>query len=248
MGKKTGYGTMRDALIARITEKMGARSDIFFVSADFGAPALDTLRDRFPDRFFNVGIAEQNLVNIAAGLALEGYTVYAYAIAPFITMRCFEQIRVNLSLMSQYRPLNVNLIGVGAGASYDIAGPTHHCFEDLSIMRTIPHIDLFSPSDTVMTRAFVDYTLRHRRPKYLRLDSKPLGTLYSKSATIPWSRGFARIRDGSDGIIVATGYMTHKAVRCAELLAARGRSVGVIDCFLLRPFDETALAETVKGR
>jgi transketolase len=244
--QKTKYNTMRDVLIERITDVMRTRSDIFFLSADFGAPALDRLRETYPARFFNVGIAEQNLINIATGLALEGYIVYAYAIAPFITMRCFEQIRVNLSLMSHYRPLNVNLVGVGAGASYEMSGPTHHCFEDLSIMRTLPNIDIFSPCDAVITRAFVDYSLQHRRPKYLRLDGKPLESLYSDDEGIPWEQGFKKIRDGRDIIIISTGYMTHKAIQIGEKLSAQGYSVGIIDFFLLRPFNETVFVKTLK--
>lgn len=237
---------MRDALISRITELMRTRADIFFLSADFGAPALDALRTRFPRRFFNVGIAEQNLVNVAAGLALEGNTVYAYAIAPFITMRCFEQIRVNLSILSQYRPMNVNLIGVGAGASYEMSGPTHHCFEDLSVMRTLPNIDIFSPCDAVITRKFVDYTAQHHRPKYMRLDSKSQEIIYKGKDTVDFAQGFSKIRNGSDVVIVATGSMTHKAVRISERLSKLGCSAGVIDFFLLRPFNETALARCLK--
>jgi transketolase len=246
MAQKTKYNTMRDAMIARITEVMRTRRDIFFLSADFGAPALDTLRARFPARFLNVGIAEQNLINVSAGLALEGYTVFAYAIAPFITMRCFEQIRINLSLMSHYRPMNVNLIGVGAGASYDMSGPTHHCFEDLSIMRTLPNIDLVSPCDAVIAREFVDYTLEHRRPKYLRLDSKPLAPMYHQNVKLDLCQGFNRITSGRDIIIIATGNMTHKAKRVGERLAQQGLSAGVIDFFMLRPFNETALVNILK--
>ena len=106
---------MRDALLNNIHLKMDDDKRIFFVTADFGSPVLDRIRADFPDRFINVGIAEQNLINISSGLALEGYKVFAYAIAPFITMRCFEQLRVNLALLSEVRDLNVNLIGVGAG-------------------------------------------------------------------------------------------------------------------------------------
>ena len=108
---------MRDALLERIWKSMGSDQKIFFLSADFGSPVLDKIRADFPDRFINVGVAEQNLINVAAGLALEGYKVFAYAIAPFITMRCCEQIRVNLALLSSVRKMNVNLIGVGAGYS-----------------------------------------------------------------------------------------------------------------------------------
>src|SRR5436190_2102061 len=108
---------MRDALLERIHGAMGSDPSIFLVSADFGSPVLDRIRSDRPKQFVNVGIAEQNLINVSAGLALEGYKVFAYAIAPFITMRCFEQIRVSLALLSEARPMNVNLVGVGAGYS-----------------------------------------------------------------------------------------------------------------------------------
>ena len=108
---------MRDVFLERIWQSMKTDDTIFFITADFGSPVLDKIREDFPDRFANVGIAEQNLINVTSGLALEGFKVFAYAIAPFITMRCYEQIRVNLALLSKVRPMNVNLIGVGAGYS-----------------------------------------------------------------------------------------------------------------------------------
>ena len=135
---------MRDVFLAALHKKMSDDDKIFFVSADFGSPVLDKIRADFPERFLNVGIAEQNLINVSVGLALEGFKVYAYAIAPFTTMRCYEQIRVNISILSQLRPMNINLIGVGAGVSYSLSGPTHHCLEDLSIMRTLPNFEVFS--------------------------------------------------------------------------------------------------------
>src|SRR5665213_1982915 len=128
---------MRDALLERIHHAMASDGQVFFVSADFGSPVLDRIRADYPQRFVNVGIAEQNLINVSAGLALEGYKVFSYAIAPFITMRCFEQIRVSLALLSNVRPMNVNLIGVGAGYSYVVSGPTHQCFEDITMMRLL---------------------------------------------------------------------------------------------------------------
>jgi len=146
-------------------------SSIFFISADFGSPVLDDIRADYPDRFVNVGIAEQNLINVTAGLALEGFKVFAYAIAPFITMRCFEQLRVNLALLSEVREINVNLIGVGAGYSYVVSGPTHQCYEDITLIRSLPNFKIlklalfvfsnkafFCPnlSDRMITLLFVD--------------------------------------------------------------------------------------------
>jgi len=133
---------MRDAFLDRVWRVMAEDESIFFTCADFGSPVLDKIREQFPDRFVNVGIAEQNLINVSAGLAIEGYKVFAYAIAPFITMRCYEQIRVSLALLSVVRPMNVNLIGVGAGYSYVVSGPTHQCYEDITIMRALPNCPL----------------------------------------------------------------------------------------------------------
>ena len=103
---------MRDAFLQAVLDRMEAEKDIFLLTADFGSPVLDGVQKEFPDRFVNVGISEQNLVNVATGLALEGFRVVAYAIAPFITMRCLEQVRINLAILSQVRPMNVTLVGV----------------------------------------------------------------------------------------------------------------------------------------
>ena len=130
---------MRDSFLRQILARMEKDDRVFFVSADFGSPVLDHIRENYPDRFINVGVAEQNLINVSAGLAIEGFKVFAYAIAPFITMRCFEQLRVNLALLSEVRTMNVNLIGVGAGYSYVVSGPTHQCYEDLSLVRSLPN-------------------------------------------------------------------------------------------------------------
>ncbi|MBF0541298.1 MAG: transketolase [Nitrospirae bacterium] len=232
---------LRDALIEQICIEMGVNDKIVFLSADFGSPRLDKLREDFPERFINVGIAEQNLINIAAGFSLEGFIVYAYAIAPFITMRAYEQIRNNLSLLSHTRDLNVNLIGVGAGLSYDVSGPTHHCLEDLIVMRTLPNIKLFSPSDWITTKKIFEYSLVNNSPKYLRLDGKGLKNIYESPETISIEDGFKEILTGIDICLVSTGYMTHTALDAAKSIGG----VGVIDMFGIKPFNERLLLETL---
>jgi transketolase len=238
--------TMRDALIEEVYQKMCSNDKIFFLSADFGAPSLDRLREDFKDRFINVGIAEQNLINVSAGLALEGFTVYAYAIAGFLTMRAYEQIRTNLALSSHQREINVNLIGVGTGVSYDMSGPSHHCLEDLSIMRTLPNIMLLSPCDWVTSEKFVDFSLAVKRPKYIRLDGKPLPRIYDSNTIFDWTKGCFELVKGDDICIVSTGYMTHKALKIAQKLQAENQRVGIIDVFLLKPIDEEAFFNTLK--
>lgn len=238
--------TMRDALIDNIYKKMRKDDRIFFISADMGAPALDKLRQEFSDRFINVGIAEQNLINIATGLALEGFIVYAYAIASFITMRAYEQIRTNLALSSQQKAMNVNLIGIGTGVSYDMSGPSHHCLEDISIIRTLPNIMLCSPSDWVTAKKFVDFSIDVKKPKYIRLDSKCLPQIYNENQSFLWEKGFCELLKGENVCIISTGYMTHKALQLAKEFKIDNRNIGVIDMFMLKPICEGSLFELIK--
>ena len=234
---------MRDVFIDAVRQRMGENNHIFFLSADFGSPALDQLRSEFGDRFINVGVAEQNMINVAYGLALEGYAVYAYAIAPFITMRDYEQTRLHLAISSQIKPVNVNLIGVGAGISYDMAGPTHHCLEDLTIMRLLPHFTVFSPSDWKLAETFVDYSLSKKSSKYLRFDSKPLPLIYENVGDVDWEKGFYELRKGEKVCLVSTGFMTHRALNAAKALP----NVGVIDVFILKPAKDELLFEALQN-
>lgn len=232
---------MRDVFIEQIYEKMYHDDRIFFLTDDMGAPILDKMKDVFRDCFINVGIAEQNLINVATGLALEGYTVYTYGIAPFLTMRAYEQIRINLSLLSQIIEINVNIIGVGIGLSYDVSGPTHHCLEDISIIRTLPNITIFSPSDWKLTEKFIDYSINVKKPKYLRFDGKSLPNIYQDVDNIKIENGFYEIRTGEKICIVSTGYMTHIAIDVADMLAKDNIYIGIIDTFLLKPIKEDSL-------
>lgn len=233
---------MRDVFIDGLHQRMGANRRIFFLSADFGSPALDKLREEFGDRFINVGVAEQNMINVATGLALEGYDVYAYAIAPFITMRDYEQVRLHLAISSQIRPVNVNLIGVGAGLSYDVAGPTHHALEDLTLMRLLPNFTVFSPSDWRLVENFIDYSLNKKSPKYLRFDSKPLPLIYEDNDNLDLENGFYEILKGEKICVISTGYMTHTALKAVKAIG----NVGLIDVFMLKPLREKLLVEALK--
>ncbi|MET4736725.1 transketolase [Bradyrhizobium japonicum] len=233
---------MRDALLEQIHGAMASDPSIFFASADFGSPVLDRIRADHPKRFVNVGIAEQNLINVSAGLALEGYKVFAYAIAPFITMRCFEQIRVSLALLSEVRPMNVNLIGVGAGYSYVVSGPTHQCYEDITLMRALPNFQVMSPADHITAGMLFDRCVGELGPKYLRLDAQVLPPIYADTAPKIADGFHVHRREGSI-CIVATGYMLHTAFAVAERLLVNGVKVGVIDLFDLAHFSPDRLRE-----
>lgn len=236
---------MRDAFLEQIWRGMKSDPEIFFVTADFGSPVLDKIRADHPTRFLNVGIAEQNLINVSAGLALEGHKVFAYAIAPFITMRCFEQIRVNLALLSEARPMNVNLIGVGAGYSYVVSGPTHQCYEDITLMRGLPNLHVYSPSDHRVAESLFAACASEKRPKYLRFDAQVLPVLHEQPPDL--TQGFHLHREGKDLCIVATGYMVHTALKIADVLQMRGTSVSVVDLFDLSSFDGVRLEGVLRA-
>jgi transketolase len=231
---------MRDALLEKIYLGMESDDLIFFLSADFGSPVLDKIRNDFPDRFINVGIAEQNLINISAGLALEGYTVFSYAIAPFITMRCYEQIRVSLALLSEVRPMNINLIGVGAGYSYVVSGPTHQCYEDLTLMRALPNFKVFSPADHITSSALFDKCISQSGPKYLRLDAQVLPCIYE--STLPdLDNGYEVHIEGGKVCFIATGFMLHTTLKVASHLISEGYQLAVVDIFDLTNFSSKKL-------
>lgn len=233
---------MRDAFLDRLYQAMSFDEKIFFISADFGSPVLDKIRKDFPERFINVGIAEQNLINVSAGLAVEGFKVFAYAIAPFITMRCYEQIRVNLALLSVIREMNVNLIGVGAGYSYVVSGPTHQCYEDLSIMRTLPTMSVYSPSDHVTAESLFETCLENTGIKYLRFDAQVLPVIYADESP-NMVMGFHKLKSGNDICLIATGYMVHTALQAHDILARKGIKSTIIDIYDISNFNGEALKQ-----
>lgn len=237
---------MRDEVIKEIISKMYENDNIYFVTADFGSPALDKLRNEFPDRYINVGIAEQNLINVTTGLALEGAIVYAYAIAPFISMRCYEQIRINLAVLAELREINVNLIGVGAGFSYVCSGPSHQALEDISIMRTLPNMEVISPCDWVTAKNFVEYSIKKPMPKYLRLDGMKLEQIYESADSVDFKKGFTEIVSGDKVCLFSTGYMTHKAHGIVERLNKYGMNIGLVDVFKLSDFSDKDLEDVLR--
>lgn len=219
--------SMRDAFWNRVYEIAKNNSDIIVVSADMGAPALDKFRKDLSGQFINTGIAEQNTILIAAGLALGGKKVFAYAIAPFITLRCYEQIKIELGTMN----IPVTLVGIGAGFSYDDSGPTHHAVEDLSIMRILPNMTVNNITDNIMAAAFADISCKITSPNYIRLDRELLPNIYKEGSD--FSSGLTVLRPSNDAYIIATGNMVHRALEVSEELKKHSFEVGVIDLYTL---------------
>lgn len=239
--------------MAKLTFKRGARDSFFealfaiakndrqvvIVTADCGAPSLDQFRTHLSNQYVGVGIAEQNMVTVAAGMALAGKIPYVYAIAPFATLRCYEMIKVDVCAMH----LPITVLGVGAGLSYDIMGPTHHTTEDISIMRALPDMTIYTPSDSIMASALADLTYKARRPQYVRFDREVFLSIYPN--TSDFSAGLSHLREGKNTCIVATGIMVHSALRVADMLKKSGIELGVIDLYRAAPINQDLLVKTV---
>ncbi len=231
--------TQRDSFWNKIYELEKINRDIVVVTADMGAPALDKFRRDFASRFVNAGIAEQNALLISSGMAMTGKRVFVYAIAPFITIRCLEQTRVNSGIMN----IPITIVGVSGGFGYVDAGPTHHSTEDLSMMRSIPHITVHSISDNTMAAYFAEKSCTMKNTNYVRLDRQPLPILYKEKTD--FSKGLCVLKEGSS-YIIATGNMVHMALKVADELNKKGLNIGVIDLFEL-PIQQENLLAVVKS-
>lgn len=156
---------MRTAFIKQLVEEAKKNDKIFLIVGDLGFSVVEDFANLFPDRFLNAGIAEQNMIGVAAGLAKEGYNVYVYSIGNFPTLRCMEQIRYDVA----YHNLNVKVVSVGAGYAYGSLGASHHATEELGMMRTIPNMVVCSPGDPIEAKAITTISASYDGPMYLRL-------------------------------------------------------------------------------
>ena len=224
----------RDVFINVIYKAAQKDKDIVFLTADLGAKALDEFRQELPGQCLHIGISEQNMIDVAAGLSQMGKKVYCYAMAPFATLRCFEQIRVCLGAMKQ----PVTIIGVGVGYGYDDAGPTHYATEDLACMRTIAGMEIYTPCDNTTTGYIAEDSLIRPTLRYVRLDRKALPEVYSNP--IGLSDGLFHAQ-GSKVLIMTSGFMVHTANKIQEKLG-----IGVLDIFRIKPLAIEALVEAVE--
>lgn len=156
---------MRTAFIKQLVEEAAINDKIFLIVGDLGYSVVEVFAEKYSERFLNAGIAEQNMIGVAAGLAKEGYNVYVYSIGNFPTLRCMEQIRYDVA----YHNLNVKIVSVGAGYAYGSLGASHHATEELGMMRTIPDMVVCSPGDPAETQVITKISARHEGPMYLRL-------------------------------------------------------------------------------
>ena len=199
---------------------------------------LERFKGKFPDRLYNVGIAEQNMVGVAAGFAREGFIPFATTYAAFASMRCADQVKVNMGYMG----LPVKLVGLTAGFAVGALGATHMSLEDVSVMRAMPNVTVLSPADCTATVKAVMAAATCPGPVYLRL-SGPMPNPIVYKGECPFEVGKANVlRDGTDVTVIATGSMVYQALKAAELLEGDGVSAEVVDMHTIQPLDEEAVS------
>ena len=233
---------MRDAFFNALYEIAKQDKNVIIITADNGAPTLDQFSQNLPNQFFTVGIAEQQMIGMACGMAVEGKKVYTYAIAPFVTTRVHEFNKLCLGAMN----LPIVNLGVGAGYAYDIMGPTHHTVEDITIMRSIPNMKVHSPADSSTAASLAQISYDDPSPQYIRFDRTGIPDLYSNKK-VDFKNGLIQVKDGEDLCIIATGIMVHQALEVASELQQEGIKAGVIDLHRIKPITKDLLMKHIQG-
>jgi len=231
---------LRNAFIRTLKESARANGNVWLLCADLGFSVLESFAQEFPDRYVNVGVAEQNMTGVAAGLALSGKTVFTYSIANFPTIRCLEQIRNDVC----YHNLNVKIVAVGGGFAYGSAGYTHHGLEDLAVMRVMPNMTIFAPGDPFEAAWGTEACLTQQGPCYLRLGKGGEPMIHTAKLRLEIGKAIL-IREGSDLTVATSAGTLQLAVSAASSLAINGISSEVLSFPTLQPFDFDLLARSL---
>lgn len=217
-----------------ILEMARERDDFYAISADLcQSSGMIKFRDEFPERFINAGVAEQNMIGLAAGLAKDGTNIFATSFAPFVTMRACEQVRMNMG----YMQLNIKTVGLGSGLVMAQLGNSHFGIEDASVMRAIPGMTVIQPCDGVEIVKAVEALCDYNKPAYLRLTGGAgIPIVYDEDFDFRIGKGI-KVREGKDIAIVATGTMVYYGIKAAGILAEQGIEATVIDMHTIKPLD-----------
>lgn len=222
---------MRNAFAKSITKLANKNKQLVLLSGDIGNRLFDEYKKKFPKRFYNCGIAEQNMVGLAAGLAIEGFIPVLYTITPFLTSRAFEQIRLDIC----YPKLKVIIVGTGAGLSYSRLGPTHHSLEDLALMQSLPNLNVFCPGDSYELDNLLPNLIKNKNPSYIRLGKKGEPLVNKKNKLKLGVPNF--IFKGREILILSLGNMLSIAFELGKYLKQKGYSPSVVSVHTLKPFN-----------
>ena len=234
----------RQAICEVLMEKAQTDRNIVVLCSDSrGSASLAPFANAFPEQFVEIGIAEQNLVSIAAGLAKCGKKSFAASPACFLSTRSYEQCKVDCA----YSNTNVKLIGISGGVSYGALGMSHHSAQDIAAMSAIPNMRVYLPSDRHQTRRLVEALLQDSKPAYIRVGRNPVEDIYQED-NVPFVMDRATVlREGSDVAIIACGEMVRPAMLAGNLLAEQGVSATVMDMYCVKPLDREAVIRAARG-
>lgn len=223
---------MRKAFVNTLIKETRKNKKIMLLSGDLGFNLFEEFQDKFPENFINVGVAEQNMMGIATGLALSGRIVFAYSIATFATMRAFEQIRNDIAS----HKASVVIVGSGGGLCYGQAGLTHHAIEDLNLMRGVPGMTVLCPADPIEVKWATRLSVKLKKPVYLRLGKKGELTLYHHTPRLRLGKAHI-LNKGKDVAILATGNIVSNVLKAAKILSEKNIKATVASMHTLKPID-----------
>lgn len=230
---------MRNAFAQELTRLAAEDDRVVLLSGDIGNRMFDGFKSRFPERFFNCGVAEANMMTVAAGMALCGLRPVVYTIVPFVTTRCLEQIRVDVC----YHQSPVVIVGVGGGLSYAGLGATHHSCEDIALLRALPNIKVVCPGDSREVRMGLRRALGQTAPVYLRIGKKGEPIVHAEHPAFEIGKGIT-LRAGNQITVLSTGNLLATAVHVADRLEASNLSVRLVSLHTVKPLDEGLLDES----
>ena len=234
---------MRNAYGESLVELGYARKDVVALEADLGKSTMSNMfGSEFPERYFQMGIAEANMISVAAGLALTGHVAFASTFAVFATGRPYDQIRSSVAIPR----LNVKICGSSAGLSDFGDGKTHQSVDDIALMRVLPNMKVFSPADAYETKRIVKAMADIPGPCYIRVNRNPLPSVTNEDTHFEIGK-VQKLHDGNDVVVYATGYMVYQALEATKELEAQGISVRVINVHTIKPFDANGVREAAKG-
>lgn len=229
---------MRYAWIETVIKEANSKKNIWLLTGDVGFTVLEPFAEKFPERYLNVGVAEQNMMGIASGLAMEGNIVFVYTIAPFLVRRAYEFIHNDIAA----HRLPVIIVGMGAGLAFGHAGPSHFAVEDIALMRTIPDMTIFTPADPVETIWATREAINMRQSVYLRLGKKGEPTLFSASQRFSRGRGIT-ISQGKDVLVLSCGVILPEVRQATRLLQEKDIYPTVVSLSTVKPMDNAYICQ-----
>ena len=233
---------MRNAFASAMTELASQRHDVCLLSGDIGNRMFDRFKEVAPERFINCGIAEANMMSMAAGLGLSGFKPVVYTITPFTTTRCLEQIRTGVA----YHESPVVIVGTGSGLSYAELGATHHSLEDIAVLKSIPNLQICTPTDPSQLVVHLHEALDHSIPTYIRIGKKGEPNLLNPASDMGIGKA-QMLLEGEKYLVLCAGPITSEALKAADILSQKGYRIGVAAMGTVKPLDTNFLNSRVNN-